>query len=74
MDVQWNRVPGAQSYVVNYGTSPDQLDQTHTTTEPSATIGNLQPDTTHYFQVQAQPSKPGSPSSEIVSSTTEVFR
>lgn len=75
--VKWNKPPGATGYVVNYGTSPHQLDRTHTVPDGRTTetvIGNLEPGTTHYFRVQAQPAKTGSPSSEIVTGTTEVFR
>jgi hypothetical protein len=73
--LKWNKPRGATGYVVNYGTSPHQLNGTHVIAggnNTAAVIGNLQPGTTHYFRVQAQPAKLGSPSSELLSATTEA--
>lgn len=75
MGLKWNSVPGATGYVVNYGTSPGQLNSTHAITggrSTSTVVGNLPPGTLHHFQVTAQPAKLGSPSSQIVSSSTEA--
>ncbi len=59
--LKWNAAKNATGYTVAYGTSSGSQQNKQPVTGTSTTVGNLKPNTAYYFEVWADPTKPGGP-------------